>query len=434
MSYNRRSFLKTVSRIGATTVALPYFIKPSALGLGNTVAPSNRISLGFIGIGDHGYGVNFLSFARKCQNHTHISKICDADFKRVKEIQDIANKQIDGVQLEDKDCIHDFRQIIDDPTIDAVVISTPDHWHVPMSIMALKKGKHVFCEKPTRSLDEGKMLVDAVKASGKVYQTGLEDRSIPSYRQLIELCQNGYIGDLETAYVSVPRGGLPNVEIKEEPIPEGLDWEIWLGPAKYAPYQAQRCKYTFRWIRDYSVGMIADWGTHTFDTGCVALLGPDKNEYASKIELLEEPKFAKGLFNTAYDFSIKYTFSNGKTVFLDTGETYTRIQGSKGWIECPAYPSRANASDPKILDAFLKTSDKKYRTEPMNEHRNFVDSIKSGRPVYMPAIAQDALCWNMHAGAIAMDLNESLEFKNGKFTNEKANSMTSATYRDAWKF
>jgi len=433
MSYNRRGFLKKITKIGAATVALPYFIKPSALGLGNTVAPSNRITLGFIGIGDHGYGVNYLNFVRKCNDHTHVSKICDADFLRVKEIQKISNEQL-KLQIEDKDCIHDFRQIIDDPTIDAVVISTPDHWHVPMSIMALKKGKHVFCEKPTRSLDEGKMLVDAVKASGKVYQTGLEDRSIPAYRQLIELCQNGYIGDLERAFVSVPSGNRAPIEIKEQPIPEGLDWEIWQGPAKSAPYQPERCKYNFRWVRDYSVGVIADWGTHTFDTGCVALLGPDKNEYASKIELLEEPKFLTGLFNTAYAFSIKYTFSKGRTVFLDTGETYTRIEGSKGWIECPGYPSKANASDPKIMDAFLKATDVRYRTEPQNEQRNFVDSIKSGRPVYMPAVAQDSLCWNMHAGAIAMDLNESLEFKKGKFTNEKANAMTSVTYRDPWKF
>ena len=297
--------------------------------------------------------------------------------------------------------------------------------------MALKKGKHVFCEKPTRSIAEGEILEDAVAKSGLVYQTGIEDRSVPAYMRMMDLANNGHLGEITAAYTGVPKE-YHNAPLQEEPIPQGLDWQMWLGPARDAPYQAARCKFHFRWVKDYGIGIISDWGTHTFDMARKIAVGDDALPVS--VELLKQPLFMDSLYNTAYDFAIAYTYPNGVKIFLDTGETYVRVEGTKGWIESPAFSHPFKASSREILDAFVKAGETHYRSEPMMEHRNFIDAIKCGKPVYMPAHAEKTLCFPLHAGSIAMDLGRNLKIEKGVFVDdEKANAMTKAEYRDLWK-
>ena len=166
-------------------------------------------------------------------------------------------------------CSHDFRELLERRDIDAVQISTPDHWHVPAAALALKKKKDVCCEKPTLTIQQGRFLSDLAGSSGQVFQTSLEDRSVFQYHRMAELVRNGRIGKLQRMRVGLPGAYSHlyyfNPDPAEQPVPKGFDYDMWLGPAPYSPYSPGRCHYNFRWINDYSGGNLSDWGAHLID-------------------------------------------------------------------------------------------------------------------------------------------------------------------------
>lgn len=425
---SRRNFLKKFSKAAVAGVALPYFVPSSALGKAGFVAPSNRINIGFIGLGIHGFGYN-LAYFKKIPE-VQVGMLCDVEKSRVNSTRSELAKH-DRINVAAKYCTQDFRDILDNRDIDAVVISTPDHWHVPMSVMALRKGKHVFSEKPTTSIFEGEFLQREVEKSGLVYQTGIEDRTIANYVRMLDLARNGYLGKLESSYVTVPCPNMQFVAPREEKIPAGFDYELWTGPAQMAPYQPERCHYNFRWQKMYSIGVIADWGPHMFDIAQLAIDGD--NPRPTSVEPLRPAKYLKGLYDTAYDFSLCYEYANGRKIFLESGETCFRLNGEKGWIESAAFPQKHNASSPELLDALLKPADKRWRSEKLREHLNFVDAIRCGKQVYYPASAERAMCFSLHAGSIAMDLNKKLKIDGEHFIGEpRANAMRTREYRKAY--
>ena len=167
-----------------------------------------------------------------------------------------------------EDCFatKDFREVLARKDIDAVMISTPDHWHTLISVMAIQAGKDVQCEKPTLTIDEGKILIEAVRKHKKVFQTSTEDRSVPEYHRMAELVRNGRIGKLQRIEVILPKQPNGPGDPTPQPVPPELDYDMWLGPAPYAPYTKDRVHFNFRWIWDYSGGIICDWGAHLFDT------------------------------------------------------------------------------------------------------------------------------------------------------------------------
>ena len=257
----RRTFLRRSASSFVALLAAPYVVPATVLGGGRVVAPSEKITVGFIGTGSHGIHWNLRAYLQ--QPDAQVLAVCDVDGNHMAE----AKEQVDE-KYGNTDCAttKDFREILARPDIDAVMISTPDHWHVLMSVMAVKAGKDVQCEKPTLTIDEGKILVKTVRQHDKVFQTSTEDRSLPVYHRMAELVRNGRIGKLQRIEVILPKQPPRPGDPTPQPVPPELDWEMWLGPAPEAPYTQDRVHFNFRWIWDYSGGIICDWGTHLFDT------------------------------------------------------------------------------------------------------------------------------------------------------------------------
>ena len=288
----RRGFLKGA----AAAVGAPLVVSASALGAG-AAAPSDRIGMGFIG-----YGM-------QCRGHVsgmlgrpdvQVLAVCDADSIRRK----MAAKQVDDRYADArskgayKGCTdyNDFRDLADRTDIDAVLIAAPDHWHALTVIRCAESGKDVYCEKPlSLTIREARLMVNAVRRYGRVFQTGSQQRSSREFRFACEMVRSGRIGKVQTVYVNV---GGPSQEcnLPGQPVPEGIDWNLWLGPAPWRPYHATICPavpYNFfpnwRSFRDYSGGGMTDWGAHHFDiaqwglgmddSGPVEIHPPDGKDY-----------------------------------------------------------------------------------------------------------------------------------------------------------
>ena len=222
--HSRRQFLKRTSLL-ATAGLAPAIVAGSVLGGGDRASPSNRITIASIGIGGEGTK-NLLAFLG--QPDAQVVAVCDVDRAHL----EAAQKRV-GERYGNKDCAayRDFREILARSDIDAVCISTPDHWHVPISVMAIRAGKDVICEKPTLTVAEGRLLADTVRDYAKVFQTSTEDRSLAVYHRMAELVRNGRIGKLQRIRVTLPTGpGTPG-DPTPQPVPPGLDYDLWLGPA-----------------------------------------------------------------------------------------------------------------------------------------------------------------------------------------------------------
>ena len=268
----RREFLKGAAKLAAA----PYVISALTLGRGARAAASERLTLGMIGVGNMGGGhLETLLGHRDVQ----ILAICDvqrdrrgAARKKVEEhyAADISSGKYSGCET-----YNEFEKLLARADIDAVVIAVPDHWHAIVAIAACRAGKDVYCEKPlSLTVREAEQMAATARAYNTVFQTGSQQRSSREFRLACELIRNGRIGKVQTINVGI---GMPSTEkcLPEEPVPEGFDWERWLGPAPWAPYNAERCSgdYSGGWrlIRDYSGGMTTDWGAHHFDIAQWAL-------------------------------------------------------------------------------------------------------------------------------------------------------------------
>jgi len=240
--HSRRAFLRQ-SAAAAAAFAVPTIIPSSARGADGQTAPSNRITVGFIGTGDHGTGWNLPPFL----NHkdARVVAVCDVDNSHMERAKGMVNRH-----YKNEDCFatRDFREVLARKDIDTVMISTPDHWHTIISLLAIEAGKDVQCEKPTLTIHEGKVLTDAVRKHKKVFQTSTEDRSVVEYHRMAELVRNGRIGKLQRIEVILPKQPAGPGDATPQPVPAGLDYEMWLGPAPDAPYTKDRVHYSFRWI------------------------------------------------------------------------------------------------------------------------------------------------------------------------------------------
>ena len=228
MKVTRRSFVKS-----AAVVGLPMIIPASVLGQN---APSNRINIGMIGMGRQAKQYNLGQFLGS--QDTRVVAVCDVDRWRLAN----AKNQVDN-RYQSNDCkaYGDFREVIARDDIDAIMNSTSDHWHVPISLAAVRAGKHVSCEKPlTRSIAEGRILADAAKKAGVVFRTDSECRTSTRMHTTAQLVRNGYVGNIKRIEVGVPAGDKPGGDPTPMPVPEELDYEMWLGPAPQEDYTLHR--------------------------------------------------------------------------------------------------------------------------------------------------------------------------------------------------
>jgi len=298
---NRRQFLKKVSSAAVGATGFAYIIQGSALGKDGHVAASNRIVMGCIGMGGRGTR-NMQGFISS--GEVQVVAVCDVDAGRLKRAQELLASKYNN-----KDCAayRDYREMLARDDIDAVSIATPDHWHALPAVTAAKAGKDIYCEKPlAHIIAEGRAMVDAVRRYNRVLQTGSQERSGRA-RYACELVRNGRIGKLHTIRTYLPTANRQCDPQPLMPVPEGFDYDTWLGPAPWAPYTEKRCHSNFRWNLDYSDGELTDRGAHVND---IALWGAGPF-LKGPIEIEGQGRFpTEGLWNTATAYRIRYRFAN----------------------------------------------------------------------------------------------------------------------------
>jgi len=390
-------------------------------------APSKQITLGFVGLGNEGYGHNLKAFL--VENDARAIAVCDVFAGRRARARETVDQQYAATGCQE---IADFRDLIARKDIDAVVISTPDHWHVPISLLALAAGKDVFCEKPTLTIAEGRKLADAVARHKAVFQTGIEDRSVIYYYRMAELVRNGAIGRLQTIHVKLPAGSAFPLE-KPAAVPADLNWELWLGPAPFHPFTPTRTEAMhWRQVRDYSGGLLTDWGSHLMDTAQVGNFaeqsGPVEVEGAGEIP-------ANSMATTFVTFKLHYRYANGVEMFVESGGVALRFDGTDGWIGNNGWLGRLEGTSTELLRRKYPRAGNKIWPMPPNEQRNFLDCVKSRQPTTYTAEADQRLSTAMHIGNIAMQLGRKLKWDPASESfpgDDAANALRSRPARDDW--
>jgi len=431
--------------VAAGALGLPTLVPSWGPGLARAVAPSNRVVMGYIGLGIQGMG-NMRAF--RGNPEVQAVAVCD-----VHATQRANGKRSIDEAYDNKDCAayRDFRELVDRKDIDAVQITTPDHWHPLVAVQAIRRGKHMYCEKPIGwSMRAAQVLRKAVQQSGVVFQFGTQQRSGGNFRFACELVRNGKIGQLKTILVGVP-GSWTCQRQPTEPVPKELDYDLWLGPAPWAPYCYERCRpwtekegYSVWYcILDYCMGMIGNWGVHHLD---IAQWG-NGTEQSGPTEIEGKGVFPEGLLtNAATNWQVENRYANGVTlVHMDTPTSKKHPQqvagygqgvlflGSEGWVHV----------DRSVLDAhpksLLKTKigpNEIHLFRSNNHHANFIDAVKGRTKPAAPidiAVRTDTLC---HLQQIAITLKRKIRWDaaHEAFVNdEEATRLLDRPMRSPWK-
>jgi predicted dehydrogenase len=455
---SRRVFLKSTA-VAVGALAVPEIVPASVFGAN---APSNRINVGFIGNGNQST-IDLPAFLG--QDDVQVLAVCDVNtasygyktpeqFLGRKPAQDKVNqfyakKQSSG-QYQGCDAYSDFREVLGRKDIDAVAIVVPDHWHGLIAVMAAKAGKDMYCEKPlSLTVRQGQIMVRAIRKYERVLQTGSHYRSSPKNRFACELVRNGRIGKVQRIITQVAQNNAvdPGPGWQPMPVPEGFDYDMWLGPAPKAPYHQDRCLYRFRFILDYSGGQTTNFGAHSNDIAQwgmgTCLSGP--------IEVADtgsEWPAPGGLFTTATKVSFRARYANGVELLCGTtkGGFGTRFEGTEGWVEfgykgVTTSPENLATSEIGPNEIHLPVSNPNRKEDASKYYipdhvRNFIDCVKSRQdPVEHVEIGHRtaSLC---HIGNIAMKLKKKLQWdpEREQFVNdEEANAMLDRPMQEPWK-
>ncbi len=330
---------------------------------------NSQINIGLIGAGGSRGGFRQgLGDARGAASKAGVKVIavCDVDELHKKEAAQTFN-------LEMKDAYKDYRELLARKDIDAVVIGTPDHWHAIVATAAMKAGKDVYCEKPlTLTIDEGKRLVKTQKATGRVFQTGSQQRSDGRFRLACELVRNGRLGKLKTVTCHLPTGEVKGpCEVK--PVPADFDFDFWLGQVPLRDYCVERTHGSFRHWLDHSGGMLTDWGAHHHDIAQWGL-GMDSSGPIGVYSYGRGGKIGDNCYNAFPEFDVYFTYPGEITLHTtNQGENGVEFEGERGTI----FVSRGTirGSDPALIEDALPAN--ATRLYASNDHmQNFIDCIR----------------------------------------------------------
>ena len=447
----RRDFVKNSYAALAGTMLLPSIVPSSVFGKN---APSNKINVAQIGFGriamTHDLAETLLF------DEARVIAVADPDSNRVDKgkqfIGDYYSKQSGSKNSVEVKTYGDYREMLLRKDIDAVMISTPDHWHAQPAIEAALAGKDVYLQKPTAlTIAEGRMLADVVKRKGTILQMGTQQRAMPQFRVAAELVRNGRIGKLHTVKIGLP-GDPSGPEAAQMPVPKNLNYDLWLGSTHEVYYTEMRVhpqnSLTDRpgWLRceQFGAGMITGWGQHHFDA---AAWGMD-TEYTGPVSINAMAQFPKsGLWNVHGDFIAVAEYLNGVTMITSGGfPNGIRYEGSEGWIfvsrgeysataSDPVSKSKSSkaldASDPRILNSVIRENEIHLYTIN-NQHGNWLECIKTRKVPISPVEIGHRSCSICLITHISMKLGRKLQWnpETEMFVNdEEANKMLSRSQR-----
>jgi hypothetical protein len=426
---SRRGFLAGA----AAALAAPYVVPASALGAVGRAAPSERIGVGIFGLGDRG-----TSHLRGLIQNAAVQvlAVCDPFENKREAARKFAEAAYAdrAAKGEYKGCLatSDFRKVLARPDVDAIVIAAPEFWHGLMGAGAVAAGKDVYGEKAlTLTVAEGRALVSAVRRHARIYQVGTQQRSDRNFRFACELARNGYLGKVHTVKVAVPGGrALPSAEPK--PVPPGLDYEMWLGPAPWTPYNDLKCSYNWYFIYDYCIGWIQSWGVHHVD---IALWG-QPGLCASTLEVEGTAVFPKeGLADTSITWKVQARTPEGLNLIFtdDAAQPHgCRFEGERGWVH--VVRGGIKAEPESLLKEPLKPTDERLY-ESRDHHENFLECIRTRRDPVSPVETGHAATTLTIVSDIATRLGRKLtwDWKAEKFIgDEAANRYLSRPMRAPW--
>ncbi len=429
---SRRGFLKKTAGAAVGAMSLPYIVSSSALGKAGNVAASNRIVMGFIGTGGRGSALltNFIHLA-----DSQVVAVCDVKRqnrdRRQKSVDDYYGKKVCAAYT-------DFRELCERDDIDAVVVASTDHWHVLHALEAVRSGKDVYCEKPLgMSVEQGQVLRKEVNRYNRVFQFGTQERSSRNSRFACEMVRSGRVGKIRKITVA-SRYSIVSENFPAMPVPDRLDYELWLGPAPWAPYHPNRVSNSHWWhISDYSIGWIAGCGIHTID---IATWG-NGTDLTGPLEVEGIGEFPRdGTCDNATGWDVNLKFANGVTMNFTDGKRNplgVKFEGPDGWVFVKEehLGGKPDASPKSLLKKPIGPDEVHL---PVSNHhqQNFLECVKSRARTVAPvevAVRSDTLC---QLSDIAMRLGRKLRWdpENEKFINDtQADRMLKRPTRSAWR-
>jgi predicted dehydrogenase len=425
-SLGRRRFLKQ-----AAIASAPLVIPASVLGAAGRASPSNRIVMGCIGVGGQGTqgmagGIWAPEGGFVGRNDTQVVAVCDVNGERRENARNIVNERYGN-----KDCAayNDFRELLARDDIDAVLIATGDRWHPYISLAAARAGKDMYCEKPVSlTIEEAKVMAEVIPRYGRVFQAGTQQRSSHAFRFACELVRNGYIGEVREVVIDVA-GPASNryCSLPAEPVPEFLDYNMWLGPIPYRPYNPG---FVYGWMgyRDCSGGEMTNWGAHHFDiaqwglgmdsSGPVEVIPPNGRDvhtltyrYANGVVMTRDPERMRR----------ESGFGNGVLFVGTEGKVAVWRYDLKTW---PAHLKGQKIGPNEI-----------HLVESDNHHDNFINAIRSGGRTIVPIETAARSMTVCHLGNIAYETGTPVRWDPERQTivdNPQAERLMSRPARSPW--
>jgi predicted dehydrogenase len=449
---SRRAFLDFSSKtiVGSAIISgFPSIVPASVFGKN---APSNRINIGAIGVGRISRGHDMPGVWK--YDNAQIMAVCDVDSNRVEAAQKLVNEYYSkktGKEFKGVKGYGDYRELLQNKDIDAVLVSTPDHWHAPIVIHAVNAKKDVYVQKPASlTIAEGRMMADAVKKSGRIVQIGSQQRSTQQFRYAAELVRNGRIGKLKKVYVGLP-GDPAGDDEPQMPVPKNLNYDMWLGTTPEVYYTEKRVhpQNSFDrpgWLRceQFGAGMITGWGSHHIDIAHWAM----NTEHTGPVEIWGKADFpAHGLWNVHGIFQTEALYENGVRMIVSNEiPNGIRFEGTEGWIfvsrgdgsvtaSDPVAKQNAakklDASDPKLITTEIAANEI-YLPVSTDHHGNWLESIVSRKEPIAPAEIGHRSCTTCLLHHAAMKLKRKLYWdpKAEKFKNDdEANSLLAREQR-----
>jgi predicted dehydrogenase len=437
---SRRNTLKLLAASAAAPLILPR-------RLFGQDAPSKKITVGCIGVGWQGEGnLNAFLGLDDCR----VVAICDVDENHLNKAVATVNQRYGNTDCK---AYRDFRELIARPDIDAVAISTPDHWHSIPAILAAKAGKDIFCEKPlSHKLSEGIAMVEAVRANQRIWQTGSWQRSVARFRWAVQIVQNGYLGKVTRVEVGLPSGhadfGGTGNQRPDGPVPAGVDYEMWTGPAKMMPFNPCRFHKNWRWNYNTGGGQLMDWIGHHCDIAHWGLANPEfgcgPDDAVGPLELSATADFPApdAVWNTATKYRVECRYPNNVDVVIAGGhpdiESGAKWIGPNGWVCVDRGKFTAsNVEWLREIQAREKKGDLKIQLYKSPGHfREFIDCVKSRQRTLTPVEIAHRSQTPGHLGHIAAVTGRPLKWDAAKqeiLNDPEASRLMQAEMRAPWK-